>query len=89
MASRQASDDAGVADPLAAWFGGLGIRPAHLEKIAPLLHDAGATEPTDLADMMSDLDDGVPAIEAIVAALPVAKRLKFKDKLALLLGSSP
>ena len=70
-------------DPgLVEFFAGLGLRESHIAALAPLVANVGATEVSDFADMLEDPDEGRPAVMAIAAALPVAKRKKFLARIA-------
>ena len=70
-------------DPgLVEFFAGLGLRESHIAALAPLVANVGATEVSDFADMLEDPDEGRPAVMAIAAALPLAKRKKFLARIA-------
>ena len=49
LPGREASDALALSDEIVLFFQGLGLRPSHIEIIAPLIHETGATEPEELA----------------------------------------
>jgi len=63
------------------WLQELGLKPGHIAAVAPWINATGATEPRELADLLEDAEEGLPAIDAIVAALPLAKRKSFRRSL--------
>lgn len=73
--------DEALTEELVQWFRGLGLRQEHMDAIVPVVYETGATEPIELAEMLEDETHGVPAIEALTAKLPVAKRKRFRSSL--------
>ena len=86
--TRIASVETEIPPALMEWFSQLGLRESHLESIARIVHKCGATEPSDLADMLDDDEEGLDAFKEITGAIPVAKRKKFKTAINQLRGDN-
>ena len=73
-----AQDDSAIAD---FFMGEIGLSRKAFHGLKEILAETGATEPEELSTLLDDALDGLPIIERLSKAMPVAKRRKFGELL--------
>ena len=79
--SEESEEDEYVAQDRSAiadfFMGEVGLTRRAYSELRDVLEETGATEPEELSTLLDDTQDGIPLIDRISKAMPVAKRRKF------------